>query len=79
MQAARAAFGARRSRLRLGRVQQFGDGVMLPSKDHLTICFAHIAYRLRDRFLALATGIESFEVRDGDELESSRSARPTCW
>jgi len=42
---------------------------MLPSKDHLTICFAHVAYRLRDRFLALATGIESFEVRDGAALE----------
>jgi len=42
---------------------------MLPAKDHLTICFAHVAYRLRDRFLALATGIESFEVRDGGALE----------
>jgi hypothetical protein len=39
---------------------------MLPSKDQLTICFAHVAYRLRERFLALATGIESFEVRDSD-------------
>jgi hypothetical protein len=38
---------------------------MLPSKDQLTICFAHVAYRLRERFLTLATGIESFEVRDG--------------
>ena len=35
---------------------------MLPPKDRLTICFAHVAYRLRERFLALATGIESFEV-----------------
>ena len=42
---------------------------MLPSKDQLTICFAHVAYRLRERFLALATGIESFEVRDGAALE----------
>ena len=40
---------------------------MLPSKDQLTICFAH--NRLRERFLALATGIESFEVRDGAALE----------
>jgi hypothetical protein len=38
---------------------------MLSSKDQLTICFAHVAYRLRERFLTLATGIESFEVRDG--------------
>ena len=42
---------------------------MLPSKDQLTICFAHVAYRLRERFLKLATGIESFEVRDGAALE----------
>jgi phosphoglycerate dehydrogenase-like enzyme len=42
---------------------------MLPTKDQLTICFAHVAYRLRERFLALATGIESFEVRDGAALE----------
>ena len=42
---------------------------MLPSKDQLTICFAHVAYRLRERFLALGTGVESFEVRDGAALE----------
>ena len=42
---------------------------MLPPKDQLTICFAHVAYRLRERFLTLATGMESFEVRDGDALE----------
>ena len=42
---------------------------MLPPKDQLTICFAHVAYRLRERFLTLATGIESFEVRDGAALE----------
>ena len=42
---------------------------MLPSKDQLAICFAHVAYRLRERFLTLATGIESFEVRDGATLE----------
>ena len=42
---------------------------MLSSKDQLTICFAHVAYRLRERFLALATGIESFEVRDSAALE----------
>src|SRR6516165_8175028 len=42
---------------------------MLPPKDQLTICFAHVAYRLRERFLTLATGMDSFEVRDGDALE----------
>ena len=42
---------------------------MLPSKDKLTICFAHVAYRLQERFRALDTGIDSFEVRDGAMLE----------
>ena len=42
---------------------------MFPSKDELTICFAHVAYGLRERFLTLATSIESFEVRDGVVLE----------
>ena len=42
---------------------------MLPSKDRLTICFAHVAYRLRERFLARDSGIASFEVRSPEELE----------
>jgi phosphoglycerate dehydrogenase-like enzyme len=48
---------------------EFRGDLMFPSKDELKICFAHVAYRLRERFLALATGIESFEVRDGAALE----------
>jgi hypothetical protein len=40
---------------------EFRGDLMLPSNDQLTICFAHVAYRLRERFLKLATGIESFE------------------
>ena len=42
---------------------------MLPPKDNLTICFAHVAYRLHERFRALATGIDCFEVRDAAALE----------
>ena len=41
---------------------------MLPAKDRLSICFAHVAYRLHERFAALATGIGSFEVRDAEGL-----------
>jgi phosphoglycerate dehydrogenase-like enzyme len=41
---------------------------MLPDKDNLSICFAHVAYRLHQRFAALATGIGSFEVRDAETL-----------
>jgi phosphoglycerate dehydrogenase-like enzyme len=43
---------------------------MLPDKDALTICFAHVAYRLGDRFAARDTGLRSFEVRTRDDLET---------
>jgi phosphoglycerate dehydrogenase-like enzyme len=42
---------------------------MLPSSDKLSICFAHVAYRLHERFSTLGTGIGSFAVRDADTLE----------
>ena len=41
----------------------------LPAKDKLTICFAHVAYRLGERFALRNTGLASFEVRSRDELE----------
>jgi phosphoglycerate dehydrogenase-like enzyme len=43
---------------------------MLPAKDELVICFAHVAYRLHERFSALDTGVESFAVRDPETLEA---------
>lgn len=42
----------------------------LPPKERLTICFAHAAYRLQDRFALRGTGIRSFELRSVDELKS---------
>jgi phosphoglycerate dehydrogenase-like enzyme len=45
------------------------SAVMLPPNDKLTICFAHVAYRLHERFLALDPGINSFAVRDLESLE----------
>jgi D-2-hydroxyacid dehydrogenase (NADP+) len=42
---------------------------MLPPNDKLTICFAHVAYRLHERFSALNTGINSFAIRDFETLE----------
>ena len=42
---------------------------MFPSKDHLTICFAHVAYQMQERFLLRRTGINSFSVRTPDEFE----------
>ena len=40
----------------------------LPDDSRLTICFAHVAYRLHERFSALGTGIASFAVRDAEAL-----------
>jgi len=34
-----------------------------------TICFAHAAYRMQERFLIRQAGIDSFEVRTREELE----------
>jgi phosphoglycerate dehydrogenase-like enzyme len=42
---------------------------MIPPKDKLTICFAHVAYQLQNRFGLLNTGINSFEVRDAQALQ----------
>src|SRR6516162_9351395 len=45
------------------------EQAMLPRDNELTICFAHVAYRLHERFSALHTGIKSFAVRDPEGLE----------
>src|SRR5487761_2753991 len=42
---------------------------MIPAADNIVICFAHVAYRLQERFAALETGINSFAVRDPESLE----------
>jgi phosphoglycerate dehydrogenase-like enzyme len=42
---------------------------MLPPRDSLTICFAHVAYQLQQRFKARCTDIGSFEVRSRVELD----------
>lgn len=41
---------------------------MFPTRDKLTICFAHAAYQMKDRFDARNTGINSFQVRSYDEF-----------
>jgi phosphoglycerate dehydrogenase-like enzyme len=43
---------------------------MLTPNDDLVICFAHVAYRLHERFSLLNTGIASFAVRDAETLEN---------
>jgi len=42
---------------------------MFPSKENLTICFAHAAYRMKDRFELRKTAIKNFEVRVYDDLQ----------
>ena len=41
---------------------------MIPAADKIVICFAHVAYQLQERFVDLATGINSFAVRDLETL-----------
>jgi D-2-hydroxyacid dehydrogenase (NADP+) len=40
-----------------------------PSRDLLTIGFAHVAYRAAEEFAARRTGLTHFEVRTAEELE----------
>jgi D-2-hydroxyacid dehydrogenase (NADP+) len=42
----------------------------LPDREHLTICFAHVAYRLGERFARRRTGIRCFELRSYEELQA---------
>jgi len=46
------------------------NAAMLPSTKKLAICFAHVAYRLHERFSSINTGIHSFGVRDPETLEN---------
>jgi phosphoglycerate dehydrogenase-like enzyme len=39
-----------------------------PDRTNLTICFAHLAYRLGERFAARNTGIRALEVRSLDDF-----------
>lgn len=40
-----------------------------PSREKLTICFAHPAYQVKTAFDALKTGVSGFEVKSFDEFE----------
>ena len=41
-----------------------------PDRASLTICFAHVAYRLGERFAARNTGMRAIEVRNLDDLSA---------
>jgi D-2-hydroxyacid dehydrogenase (NADP+) len=42
----------------------------LPARDKLTVCFAHVAYRLGERFALRNTGLDWFEVRSYEDLRA---------
>ena len=42
---------------------------MFPPQDRLTICFAHAAYQLHERFLLRQLSMNSFSVRTLGEFE----------
>jgi len=42
----------------------------LAPRERMTICFAHAAYRMGDRFALRNTGIDAFEVRTLDALQA---------
>jgi phosphoglycerate dehydrogenase-like enzyme len=44
---------------------------MLPPRDRLTICFAHVAYRLGERFALRGTGIAHVEAHSRAELDAA--------
>ena len=42
----------------------------LPAKDKLTLCFAHVAYCMGERFALRNAGLDWFEVRSLDDLKA---------
>src|ERR1700674_3444766 len=40
----------------------------LPPREQLVVCFAHVAYRLGERFALRNTGVRGIEVRSPEEL-----------
>lgn len=49
-----------------------------PSKDELTIHFAHSAYRLAERFEARETGVSCFQTWDPDETAAKMGSAPVA-
>ncbi len=43
---------------------------MIPPKDEVTVCFAHVAYNLQTRFAKRKTGIGCLQVWNRDELDA---------
>lgn len=44
---------------------------MFPAKNALTICFAHVAYQMQERFALRDTGINAVQVRNRADLDAA--------
>ena len=42
----------------------------IPARDKLTVCFAHVVYRMGERFALRNAGLDWFEVRNVDDLKA---------
>ena len=51
----------------------------LPARDKLTVCFAHVAYRMGERFALRNTGLDWFEVRSLDDLKARIKGVELGW
>ena len=49
---------------------------MLPGKDDLTVCFAHVAYQFEPAFAARGTGVRAFQVWTREDLAAAQ--RDAC-
>ena len=50
----------------------------LPPREKLTICFAHVAYRMAERFALRNTGIRHFQVNYAGRADRADRPRPMC-
>jgi len=60
------AFGCRNNSIR----KRFHERASFPAKDKLTLCLAHVACRMGERFALRDAGIDRFEVRSFDDLKA---------
>lgn len=47
---------------------------MFPAKNDLTVCFAHVAYQMQERFAVRDTGISSIQARSRADLDAGVGA-----
>src|SRR5438105_3638877 len=48
----------------------YGARMTFAAKENITICFAHVAYRMAERFALRGTGLRHFQVYSPEELNA---------